>query len=151
MLRALELKVPPLLLVALCAVAIYGASDQALPQYLWQWMGLCTGIGLAMAIVLNAFYCFYQQKTTVHPYQFEQVNALVQSGIYRFSRNPMYLAMAISLLAMTLGWPSVWAALVVVFFVVYLTYFQIKPEERLLASRFQQPYLDYCQRVRRWI
>ena len=86
----------------------------------------------------------------MHPRAPERSSRLVTGGVYRFSRNPMYLALALFLLAWALwlgnGAALVWPAL----FAAYLTRFQIVPEERALAAKFGQEYAQYCRRVRRW-
>ena len=78
-------------------------------------------------------------------------STLVTTGIFRISRNPMYLSLTLWLLAWSLFCGTFWGLLVVVAFVVYLTEFQIKPEEQFLAQKFGQAYLEYKQSVRRWI
>ncbi len=78
-------------------------------------------------------------------------SSLVSSGVYRFTRNPMYLGLSVTLL----GWAvflSNWLALLAVpVFVLYINRFQIDPEERVLSSLFGAEYAAYKEKVRRWL
>lgn len=94
---------------------------------------------------------FRKAKTTVNPMSPEKSSALVCTGIYKYSRNPMYLGMALLLLAWTIYLASVWALLGVMAYVLYITRFQIIPEERVMEKLFGQEYLVYKVKVRRWL
>ncbi|PSW09418.1 isoprenylcysteine carboxylmethyltransferase family protein [Photobacterium rosenbergii] len=148
----LELKVPPLILFNIFAAAIILPAD--FPIRLDN-EGFLVGVllvAIAMAIALLATMTFKRAKTTVNPYSFDNVNTLVTSGVFGYSRNPMYLAMALALLGIGfIVGKVVLAVLVVMGFVSYLTKFQILPEERLLAGLFGSEYHQYCQQVRRWV
>jgi len=82
---------------------------------------------------------------------FRNVSALVTGGVYRYTRNPMYLGMALVLLgcAVTLGSSAALGVPLVFAAIIELRY--IRPEEALLRERFPVEYPDYCNRVRRWI
>jgi protein-S-isoprenylcysteine O-methyltransferase Ste14 len=151
---ALDLKVPPLAAVVLTA-ALMGLGAKALPGSGFQLPGrpwLAGGIAVAGALVtISGVLSFRRAKTTVNPLHPENATALVTSGVYRWTRNPMYLG----LLLMLLGW-SAWlsnaAALALVGgFVIFLDRFQIRPEERALESRFGREFGAYKARVRRWL
>ncbi|NER62664.1 isoprenylcysteine carboxylmethyltransferase family protein [Pseudomonas sp. MAFF212427] len=94
---------------------------------------------------------FRRARTTVNPLKPETASALVRSGVYRYTRNPMYLGFATVLVAwaILLAWPP--ALLGVLGFVVYMNLFQIGPEERALARRFGGEFAQYCNGVRRWV
>ena len=94
---------------------------------------------------------FKLAKTTVNPNKPEQASKLVTSGIYRISRNPMYLGFAFILAGWGVWLSSVWAMLGVVGFIGYLTLFQILPEERALTKLFGEEFTAYKARVRRWL
>ena len=94
---------------------------------------------------------FKLAKTTVNPNKPEQASKLVTSGIYRISRNPMYLGFAFILAGWGVWLSSVWAMLGVVGFIGYLTLFQIMPEERALSKLFGDEFTAYKARVRRWL
>jgi len=75
---------------------------------------------------------------------------LVTGGIYRFTRNPMYVGLLLVLVAWATFLSSLWTLVGPLAFVLYITRFQIKPEESALATLFGQPYADYRAKVRRW-
>jgi protein-S-isoprenylcysteine O-methyltransferase Ste14 len=78
-------------------------------------------------------------------------SALVTDGLYRFSRNPIYVADALVLVAVALLVANALALLVLPLFVAYLDRFQIRPEERALRERFGAQFEAYCREVRRWL
>ena len=88
---------------------------------------------------------------TVSPLDPEQTEHFVSDGVYRFSRNPMYAGLGCWLVAWAgyLAHPLPWLFLAA--FVAYMTWFQIMPEERVLAQKFGAEYESYCWRVRRWL
>lgn len=94
---------------------------------------------------------FRRSKTTVDPRKPEASSALVSSGVYRYSRNPMYLGFGVWLLAWSVFLASAWALVGVMFFVLYMNRFQIEPEERALRESFGEAFLEYERRVRRWL
>lgn len=110
---------------------------------------LFASAGLALGIA--AVGLFGRAKTTVTPLKPEKASALVITGPYRFTRNPMYLGLVLLLTGwgLWLGNPAnlIWLA----GFVFYITAFQIKPEEAALRAKFGADYAAYCQRVRRWL
>jgi len=81
----------------------------------------------------------------------EKASSLVTTGIYRFTRNPMYLGLLFVLFAWAVFLASVWALLGPVAFVFYIDRFQIAPEEAILAGMFGAAYTEYKARVRRWL
>ena len=94
---------------------------------------------------------FKLAKTTVNPSKPEQASKLITSGIYRLSRNPMYVGLAFILVAWGIWLSSLWALLCVAGFIAYLTFFQIMPEERALTKLFGEEYIAYKAKVRRWL
>ena len=130
------------------AARLFPFFDFALP-----WRELFAALLLigALSIGLAAVYGFHRAKTTVNPLKPEASTALVTGGLYRWTRNPMYLAMLLLLLA----WACVvsnWAALAILpLFVAYLNRFQIGPEERALQARFGAEFESYRRKVRRWL
>jgi protein-S-isoprenylcysteine O-methyltransferase Ste14 len=152
--RSLEAKVPPPLLAAVAAAAMWGFSI-VLPT-----LDLPTGIrrGVATALALLAIgisvagvSSFRRAKTTINPMQPETASTLVSSGIYRFTRNPMYVGLLILLVAWAVFLSSAWALLWPVLFFFYIGRFQIAPEERALAARFGNQFAAYKAKVRRWL
>ena len=94
---------------------------------------------------------FLRAKTTINPLNPTAASALVVRGVYRFTRNPMYLGMALLLLAWSIYLGNVAALALLPAFVLYMNRFQIAPEERALEARFGAEYSRYCARVRRWL
>ena len=94
---------------------------------------------------------FKRAQTTINPLRPTNASSLVTSGVYRFTRNPMYLGLLLLLLGWSVYLSSVVALVGPVFLVLYLGRFQIAPEERALTAKFGKDYLDYTSRVRRWL
>jgi len=94
---------------------------------------------------------FRLANTTVNPSKPEQATNLVTSGVYRFSRNPMYVGFVFILLGWGIWLSSLWALLCVAGFIAYLTLFQIIPEERALTQLFGEDYIQYKNKVKRWL
>lgn len=94
---------------------------------------------------------FRKAHTTINPLRPDRAAAVVTMGVYRVTRNPMYLGLVLILLGLALYLASPWAVLGPPVFVAYITRYQIQPEERVLAARFGTPYTDYCAQVRRWL
>ena len=105
----------------------------------------------AIVIVLFAVYNFRQHQTTVNPTKPETSSKVVDKGVYRYSRNPMYLAMLLGLLAYACYLENPLAFAICGLFFMYIRKYQIIPEERMLTQLFGQEYLDYKKRVRRWL
>jgi protein-S-isoprenylcysteine O-methyltransferase Ste14 len=110
------------------------------------------GLALLGALTcLGGVVAFRRAKTTVNPMEPNTTSSLVVSGIYRYTRNPMYLGFLLILIAWAAALSNVLALLSAPAFVLYMNCFQILPEERALASRFARDYAEYRARVRRWI
>lgn len=153
MLNALELKVPPLALMFLFGalmwlVSAYSAVTIAVPRPLAFALVVCS---VGFAIVLAGVLAFRRAKTTVNPLTPEATTAMVTSGIYRFTRNPMYLGFLIALAGWAMYLSNVLAFALLPLFVWYINRFQILPEERALSTRFPQAFAAYKASVRRWI
>ena len=98
-----------------------------------------------------AIYSFRVHQTTVNPTKPETSSQVVDSGIYKYSRNPMYLAMLLALVAIACYLQNPLNLLICVFFVCYITKYQILPEERMLIKLFGKDYVTYKSKVRRWL
>lgn len=150
----LELKIPPLLLVLLFAAAMSLLSS-AVPQLSVPLPGntLLSIVLLVLGGVTALFgvLAFHRANTTVDPRNPQKSATLVVKGIYRVSRNPMYLGFLLSLLALACYLTNLAAFVCAFLFVVYMNRFQIEPEERWMAEKFSEHYQAYCTRVRRWL
>jgi protein-S-isoprenylcysteine O-methyltransferase Ste14 len=149
----LELKVPPVAVGVLTAGVMAAAARWPQLEFTLPWRTpLALAIALAgVAVAAAGVVAFRRRRTTVDPRTPERASAIVEDGVYRISRNPMYVGM----FAVLIGWAlflSNWAAVAMLpAFVLYMNRFQILPEERALSKRFGDVYLDYTRRVRRWL
>jgi protein-S-isoprenylcysteine O-methyltransferase Ste14 len=108
---------------------------------------LAAGLGIG----LRGVQVFRLHATTINPMTPEAASAVVNTDIFAYTRNPMYLGLAVVLVAWTVYLGSLPAGLGVPGFIAYMTAYQIVPEERALANKFGEPYDEYRGRVRRWI
>ncbi|KTF13915.1 methyltransferase family protein [Pseudoalteromonas sp. H103] len=145
-------KIPPVIVVLFFAgimalIAHYSVIDfTAFITYL-----------AASLVIIGCIFCiagvvsFKLARTTVNPNKPEQASKLVTSGIYKISRNPMYVGFAFILAGWGIWLSSLWALLCIIGFVVYLTLFQIIPEERALIKLFGEEFTEYKNKVKRWL
>jgi protein-S-isoprenylcysteine O-methyltransferase Ste14 len=150
----LDLKIPPLAVVLLIG-ALMWLMAWALPDYRFDmpYHRLMAEFVGAAGFVVAAWgvAAFRRAGTTVNPMKPESSSSLVVSGIYSFTRNPMYLGFLLALLAWAIYLSHPAAFLFLPLFVWYMNRFQIEPEERALASLFGQAFTTYASRVRRWL
>jgi protein-S-isoprenylcysteine O-methyltransferase Ste14 len=150
----MSLRIPPVVQFFACAFLAWGLA-RLLPQLsLDSSVCIYAGFGFiaAGAILLAlAVLAFMRARTTVNPLSPEQAETLVTSGLYRFSRNPMYLAMALILIGGAFALGNIAALLAPAVFVTLMTLFQIKPEERALESNFGEAFTHYRRQTRRWL
>ena len=109
--------------------------------------GVLIVIGLALLVVAGGLF----QKAGTNLIPFREVTALVTTGVYRYSRNPMYLGMASVLLGLAVTVGATTALLVPPIFMAIIEFRYIRPEEEMLRGVFPEEFPAYCQRVRRWI
>ena len=105
---------------------------------------------LALLFAASAIAAFRRAKTTTNPLNIDSASTLVTGGVFGYTRNPMYIALTALLIAWTIWLAAPFAALGPVAFALFITRFQIIPEERALRAKFGRAYEDYAQRVRRW-
>lgn len=152
--RLLELKIPPPLVAVATAAGMFLLA-RSLPLVMlspaWNSGAALVLLVCGALIDLGGLMAFRRSKTTVNPMTPQRTTALVSTGVYRLTRNPMYLGMVFILLAWAVYLSSAWALVGVPVFMAYITRFQIQPEERALAARFGQGYADYRAQVRRWL
>jgi protein-S-isoprenylcysteine O-methyltransferase Ste14 len=157
--KALELRIPPPLVMVLSGVLAFFTSGRPVSfiydeishadfsNLFWPALFVCLGIS-SMVSGVNEF---SRHKTTISPLTPHKTSLVVNSGIFRFTRNPMYLGM----LLLLLGWAdyldNAMAFSGGLFFILYITRFQIQPEERVLLSNFSDDYQHYLNSVRRWL
>ena len=125
-----------------------------LPTYLNDWVRItCGGVIflLGLGLCLLSVNGLRNADTTVNPFHPETTEKLVTTGLFHYTRNPIYLGM----LGMLVGWAIYLAHPVMVCwlggFIVYMNRFQILPEERFLNEKFGHTYQQYQTEVRRWL
>ena len=154
LMNSLELKTPPvavLIVVALSMWAVTALTPSLSFNLPWR-AALAIIFSLAgIAVGALAVVTFHRANTTVNPLKPTEASTMVTSGVYRVSRNPMYLG----LLFLLVGWATALSNLVAVallpLFIAYMTRFQIAPEERALLSKFGAEFTAYKKSVRRWL
>lgn len=149
----LELRIPPAALVI-----IFGAGMAAIAYAIPAPLDIPGKTSVAIVLVLMGalvalagVMAFRRHKTTVNPLAPEQSTSLVATGVYRFSRNPMYLGFLLVLIGWCVYLASWASTLMLPAFMVYMNRFQIQPEERALANKFGQQFSRYSNSVRRWL
>ena len=148
----LKNKIPPPLVTLLFGMGIY-FSTELMPPLAFKYQGTLaiTVLTIGLVIMVSAILTFRQLQTTINPLQPNKATSLAVSGVFRFSRNPMYLAMLLILVALSLASGALAAVFLLPGFVIYISIFQIVPEEQAMEKLFSDQYLKYCKKVRRWI
>lgn len=152
--QRLSLKIIPAAQLGLALIAMWFFSKHfpILPFYLSENRFFCVLlIATGVVIMLAGVTAFYYHNTTVDPRNPSAASALVVAGVYRYSRNPMYLGMTIVLVGVAFILANLGSLLVVPLFVASITLLQIIPEELALEDRFGDSYREYKERVNRWI
>ena len=153
-LQILELKIPPPAVALSLAGLMWALSSIPPVLDVPEFMRVAAAITLALVgigISLAGVISFRLARTTVNPMKPETTSSLVHSGIYKTTRNPMYVGVLLVLVAWAVFLFSAWALLGPVAFVLYINRFQITPEERVLLAMFGADYATYKSRVRRWL
>lgn len=154
--QSLELKIPPVAVTVLTGIGMWAtaeafpALDIPLPP-LWR-----AGLGVMLAaagvfLALAGVGEFRRAATTVNPLSPEASSRLVTGGVYRYTRNPMYLGMLLVLAGWAVALSHLSAPLWLMGYAAYMNRFQIVPEERALTERFGAVFGEYRRRVRRWL
>jgi protein-S-isoprenylcysteine O-methyltransferase Ste14 len=152
--KALENRIPPPLVALIAAVLMWAVAQGTPATPIGDTLRIVIALTLAASGGLSAalgFRAFGRAQTTVNPIKIDEASALVTKGIYRYTRNPMYLGLALFLLGWGVYLSAPWAVLVLIAFVLFITRFQIIPEERILRAKFGTAYTIYQQRTGRWL
>ncbi len=152
----METRVPPPLIDGLALLAVFllwrFAPDLQIDFPMTIALGVgCLFLALGLLFALAAIGLFKRKDTTILPFKPEKTSALVTDGVYKFTRNPMYLGMAFVIIGATIIARQPLGILAMLAASAYLTKFQIIPEERALEASFGEEYVAYKARVRRWI
>ena len=105
---------------------------------------------IGLSILISAVSSFKKQQTTVNPISIEKASSLVVTGIFKYSRNPMYLGMVFILIATALQFNPVGGIIFIILFVIFITKFQIIPEENIMNKLFADSFIEYKKNTRRW-
>ena len=146
------MKIPPPILVLILVISSFLSSKKIdvihIPnQTLTSILILLIGI-LILIIPISKF---IKSKTTIDPIKFKKVNKLVTSGIYKYSRNPMYLGLLLIVISSSIFYLNIYSVTTPMIFYYWINRFQIKREEIFLTEKFGKEYLLYMTRTRRWI
>jgi protein-S-isoprenylcysteine O-methyltransferase Ste14 len=152
--NALEHKIPPPIIMIFVAIAMWILAHYTRVWHLPFTLKLVLilfFVAIALLFGPPAIMTFRKSKTTIDPIRIERASHLVTAGPFKFSRNPMYVAMLALLFAWCVYLSAPWAILGPILFELYILKFQIWPEERAMHDKFGATYLTYTQKVRRWI
>ena len=146
------IKIPPPILVMILVSSNYFSSKKIdlihLPnQDLISIIILLIGI----LILINPIFKFIKSKTTIDPIKFKKVNKLIISGIYKYSRNPMYLGLLMIVISTSIFFLNILSITTPFLFYCWINRFQIKREEIFLTEKFGEEYMSYKIKTRRWI
>ena len=150
----LKLRIPPPFYALTVALIMWLASQYfpvaKLIESPWNNIGIAM-IVLAGLMDFTSLYLFFKKKTTPNPMKPEFTTGLVTNGMYKISRNPMYLGMLMMLLGFAVYLGQLTPFLIIPAFYIVITEMQIKPEEQILEEKFGEEYLEYKNKVRRWL
>ena len=151
----MHLRIQPPIVALIGILLIFLSKDYILILYLHPHLQNTLSILfliIGFVIIFSATKEFKKSETTVNPMKPETSTSLVTSGIFKYTRNPMYVGLTSILLASCFYFSSLLGIIVYVpLFILYITVFQIIPEEETMKGLFNDEYLDYCSKVRRWI
>ena len=148
----METKIPPPIVTLVFGLSIYfsrGIFQLVEIKYSF-YFGILLLI-LGFIILISAVRLFRKDETTVNPLSPEQATKLVTDGIFKYSRNPMYLGMALVLGSIAVFFNLIGGIILVALFCAYITKFQILPEERAMRDLFSDDFDKYTKVTRRWI
>tara|TARA_B100001094_G_scaffold301367_1_gene327565 strand:- start:270 stop:713 length:444 start_codon:yes stop_codon:yes gene_type:complete len=146
------LKIPPPILVLILVTSIYLSKNKLeIIDFPYRHSISLLILLIGIFILINPVFKFIKSKTTVNPIKFKKVNKLVTSGIYKYSRNPIYLGKILIIISTTVFYLNYYSMITPLIFYFWINRFQIKREEVFLKEKFGKEYLLYCSKTRRWI
>lgn len=151
---ALENRIPPPLVALILAIGLALAARWLPPTPVGLGTRLLIALpvaALALSFALPAFRAFNRAGTTINPVRIDEASKLVTGGVYAVTRNPMYVGLAGLLTAIAIGLGNPLLLLAPLLFMLFITRFQIIPEERVMLRKFGEDYAAYKARVRRWL
>ena len=148
----IKTKFPPPL-VALTFGFLINYTKNIFPKIEIRWGYVFGSVVIIFGIItiLFAIILFKKYQTTITPLNPSNATKLITDGIYKFSRNPMYLGLLLMLLGMSIILNLIGGFFLIPLFILYLNLFQIIPEENAMVDLFKDEFLEYKKNVRRWI
>lgn len=145
----LDTKIPPpiVTIITLTIIYLFDLKEYNLNNDVITVVILFIGI----IFILSAVIQFVNRKTTVNPTKPYKTTSLVITGVYKITRNPMYLGMLLIIISFAFYKTSIISLILIPFFIFYINKFQIEPEEFEMRKKFGKEYEDYCKKVDRWI
>ncbi len=149
----LELRIPPIVLTLICLIGMWATAVLCPALTLpFHWSNLLAVVFVCCGALLPILAAveFRRAKTTLDPRCPEQTSQLVTRGVFGLSRNPIYLGFVLLLIGAAWYLMNMLAVFWVLAFGLYMTRFQIQPEERHMEERFSDEFRSYSARVKRW-
>ena len=148
----MKTKIPPPIVTLVSALLIF-FSRELFPNYVFEYQSMLSiAIFISgLMILFSAVSLFKEKETTVNPMSPEKASSLVVDGVFKYTRNPMYLGMSVVLLSISIQFNLIGGLLIVSLFVAYITAFQIIPEEAKLNKIFGEKFIEYKKKTRMWL
>jgi protein-S-isoprenylcysteine O-methyltransferase Ste14 len=145
-------KIPPPIVTLTFGLLIY-FTKSLFPAFTNGLLSILSLLSLliGLSILISAVSSFKKQQTTVNPISIEKASSLVVTGIFKYSRNPMYLGMVLILLSISFKFNLIGGIALAMLFAGYITKFQIIPEEIVMNKLFGDEFEKYKNKTRRWI
>ena len=145
-------KIPPPIVTLISGLAIY-LSRNLFPDHYGLVLDFFSILLLICGIIIirTAFLSFKNHQTTINPLNLTKTSSLVNTGIFKYTRNPMYLGMVFILISLALKFNLYGGIIVVLLFCSFITKFQIVPEENAMENIFGKEYKKYKKTTRRWL
>lgn len=152
-LSILNNKIPPPIILGICALFVWLLRNEGPLPIAHEIKAILGGafVIVGIAFDLLGLMEFQKYKTTINPLSPDKTAAIVQTGIYARTRNPMYLGMVFVLVGWSIINKASFGILIIPLFMKYIETFQIIPEEKILLEKFGKKYQDYCEKTGRWI
>ena len=145
-------KIPPPIVTLISGLAIY-FSRNLFPNNYGIILDVFSALLLICGIIIirSAFLSFKNHQTTINPLNLTKTSSIVNTGVFKYTRNPMYLGMVFILLSVALKFNIYGGLIVILIFFSFITKFQIIPEEKAMEKLFGQEFKNYKKTTRRWL
>ena len=145
-------KIPPPIVTLTSGLVIY-FSRNLFPNHHGIMLDVFSALLLICGIIIirSAFLLFKNHQTTINPLNLSKTSSIVNTGVFKHTRNPMYLGMVFILLSVALKFNIYGGLIVILIFFSFITKFQIIPEEKAMEKLFGQEFKNYKKTTRRWL